>query len=61
VRATTYTGWARTGRSWQPVAQGPTPEAAYRLLLAWVARQPRKPPASAVLPAGTRPDQREAT
>jgi hypothetical protein len=50
-----YKGWARWGRLWQQVAEGPDMPTCYRLLLAWIARQPRKPPASAVLPAGVNP------
>jgi hypothetical protein len=50
-----YKGWARPHRAWEQVAEGPDMQTCYHLLLAWIARQPRKPPASAVLPAGITP------
>jgi hypothetical protein len=57
--AASYVAWVRPARAgWRAVADGPTPEAAYRLLPAWVGRQPRKLPGSAVLPAGAHPAER---
>jgi hypothetical protein len=60
MTAPVYVAWVRPARSgWRAVAVGPTAGAAHRELLAWVGRQPRKPAASAILPAGVDPGERE--
>jgi hypothetical protein len=51
--------WARTGKAWRLVATGRSEAEAYRELLAWIKERPVPPVASAVLPAGTRPDAQD--
>jgi hypothetical protein len=55
-----YLGWVRLHGGWQVVCMGKTPTECMRLLLDWIRAQPKPPVASAVRPAGQRPDAREA-
>jgi hypothetical protein len=52
-----YKGWARWGRLWQQVTEGPDMQTCYRTLLAIIRQRGKVPLASAVLPAGRRPTE----
>jgi hypothetical protein len=51
-----YHAWARHNKNWRLVGVGGSAEEAYRALSRWIRAQDRPPVASAVLPAGTRPE-----
>jgi hypothetical protein len=58
--ATRYVGWIREGRAeWQAVAAGPDLRACHQALSAYLRRLGMVPPASACLPAGVHPGQRD--
>jgi hypothetical protein len=56
-----YVAWTRHAGGWSVVAEAGTLAEAHRLLLTWINDTKRVPVQSAVLPAGTHPEQRERT
>ena len=54
-----YWGWAKCGKDWKVVCTGDSLAEAMRFLLDWVRSRPKPPRASAVRPAGVRPDDQD--
>ena len=52
-----YLGWAKSGDRWRVVSVGDSVAETMRYLLDWIGQQVRPPVASAVLPAGVRPER----